>query len=191
MCNNWEYVIHMTFDKEKIDRYDLNLIKQKLLKWINNYNQNNNTNIKYLLIPEQHKDSAWHIHGLIMNIPKEHLKEFKENDVIPIKIKSKIAQGEKVFDWDKYSNKFGFVLIEEIRNAEAISKYITKYITKDLKKTTIKLNEKMYYCSKNLRRKELIHKGLLKKEFKPDYENFYVKIKVFNSLEEIIEFLDL
>ena len=40
---------------------------KKAHKWINNCKNRKARELLYLLVPEQHKDGAWHIHGLLCN----------------------------------------------------------------------------------------------------------------------------
>lgn len=184
ICNNWECFVTLTLNPEYHDRKDLKSYKTKLSTWIKNYNRLHQTDIKYLLIPENHKDGSWHMHGLIMGLPTEHLHEFTENEKLPIKILIAIKQGHKLYSWPAYARAFGYISISEIINAESVSKYVTKYITKDLVSTRIGLNEHLYYCSQGLKRAEIIQQGKLIKEIEEDYSNDYVKIKTVRDIEE-------
>lgn len=191
LCNEWEWFVTLTLNQKYHDRKDLNSYKKKLSVWLKNYNRTHNTDIKYLLIPENHQDGSWHMHGLIMGLPEKHLHEFTEEEKLPIKILIEIKRGNKVYNWEAYSKKFGFMTITKIRHLEGVSKYITKYITKDLAKTRIELNDHLYYCSQGLKRSELLYTGQLTKEIEEDYSNEYVKIKTVKSFDEAIKyFLD-
>lgn len=75
-CNDWEYFVTMTLDKEKFDRYDLKAWKKSLTQWIRDYRKKYGCKIQYLLIPERHKDGAWHIHGLLSGLPADRLSVF-------------------------------------------------------------------------------------------------------------------
>ncbi len=177
-CNPWEYFVTFTIDKTKYDRYDLNKYHDALSNWIQYYNRKHETKIKYLFIPEQHKDGAWHEHGFIMGLPIEHLRLFTLDEKLPDYIRDKLLKGEKVYDWTPYREKFGFVNFEPIKNAEAASKYVTKYINKDLSKSITEVNAHMYYPSKGLKRAEEIKRGTMFGDIEPqwDFENEYVKI---------------
>ena len=67
-----------------------------------------------------------------------------------------------------------------VRNADAAAKYVTKYITKDLSRCVTEMNAHMYYCTKGLRRAEVIKKGILREDFTDiapiDYENEYMRV---------------
>lgn len=185
LCNDWEWFVTLTLNPQKFDRTDLRTYKTKLSTFIKNYNRIHNTNIKYLLIPELHRDGvSYHIHGLMMGLPTEHLHEFTENEKLPIKILIEIAHGHKLYSWPAYAKAFGYISISKIKNIESVSKYITKYITKDMFSTKIALNDHVYYCSKGLKRAETIYQGPLRKELDEDYGNEYVKIKTVRNKEE-------
>lgn len=173
MCNKFDYFVTLTLDKNKYDRHNLNKYIKDLGQFIRNYRRDYNVNIQYLLIPEQHKDGAWHMHGLIKGIPEEHL--------------TVNSNGYK--DWQAYSVKFGYMSIDSIRSQEAISKYITKYITKALEVGggVTEKNKKLYYCSRGLYTAEKVKEGTLtSRELEKvtfDYENDYVKSKMLDALE--------
>ena len=189
LCNPWEWFVTLTLNPEYHDRSDLNTYKKKLSTWIKNYNRLHDTKIKYLLIPEQHQDkTTWHMHGLIMGLPEGHLKEFKEEERLPIAILIELKKGNQIYNWDAYQQKFGYITISKIRNAESVSKYITKYITKDLAETRIALNDHLYYCSQGLKRAEKLYQGQLTRELDEDYSNEYVKIKMVRTFDEAISY---
>jgi len=189
LCNDWEWFVTLTLNPEYHNRKDLKKYKKKLSIFIKNYNRIHKTNIKYLLIPEQHADGqSWHMHGLMMGLPKEHLHEFTEQENLPIKILIEIKRGHKVYNWEAYAKAFGYITITEIRHIESVSKYITKYITKDLAKTRIGLNDHLYYCSQGLKRAEVLYQGQLTKEIDEDYSNEYVRIKMVRTFDEAIKY---
>lgn len=189
LCNNWEWFVTLTLNPEYHDRSDLNNYKKTLSEWLKNYNWIHKTDIKYLLIPEQHSDgNNWHMHGLLLGLPEEHLQEFTEHETLPIKMIIEIARGNRLYDWPAYAKKFGYASLSRIRNIENTSKYITKYITKDLTKTQIEKNKHFYYCSKHLKRAETLYRGPLTKELDEDYSNEYIKIKTVQSFDEAIAY---
>lgn len=118
-CNDdLEYFITLTLDKELIDRYDYSIIIKKLNTWLDNAVRRKG--LKYVLVPEQHKDGAYHFHGLI-------------NDCFKL-----IDSGKTVNSCDEVKPiynipewKYGFTTAIHISgNRDNVCKYITKYITK-------------------------------------------------------------
>lgn len=175
LCNPWELFVNLTLDARKYDRFNLKKYISDLTQWLRNYGKRHNCRVKYLFIPEQHKDGAWHIHGLLMGLPTYHLSDF-----IPGKHPQKlIDEGYK--NWEAYNKKFGYVSVGEIKNHEATSKYLTKYVTKDMASNNKDLGAHLYYCSNGLEIASVIRKGTMSGNIIPDYENEYIKVQWFDN----------
>lgn len=191
MCNMWEYFVTLTVNGEKMNRYDLNAVYKKLGKWFNNYNSRNATSIKYLIIPEQHKDGAWHFHCLLHGLPLEHLRPFQPADHIPQHIKEMLVSGRIIYEWPAYREIFGFVTVEAILHPDRCAAYMTKYITKELMESVIDLNAHIFFCSQHLNRAELVCRGPVVKGIEqPDFENEHVHIKNFKTPEEAMPYFN-
>lgn len=174
-CNEWDYFCNLTLDQRKYDRHNLAVYIRELTQWLRNYGKKNKSAIKYLFIPEHHKDGAWHIHGLIKGVPESDTEDF-----IPSKHPQKLIDaGYK--NWPPYGSKFGFVSLGEVKNPEAVSKYLTKYITKDMEANNRQLGARLYYCSKGLKEAMEIKRGSMAATIKPDYENEHVKVQWFKD----------
>lgn len=166
LCNEFEYFVTLTIDKNKYDRMDLSAYYKDFGQFIRNYNRNHNTKVEYVFIPEHHQDGAWHMHGLVKGIPEKHLT-INEHGYL---------------DWFHYRDRFGWISLDPIRSQEKVSNYITKYINKDMTSTIKALNAKTYYCSKGLKTALELKRGTLCDDSIPyDFENDYVKIKWFKS----------
>lgn len=188
-CNPWEHFATLTISPEHHDRHDLPGTYKRLAKWLNNYNSRLGTAVRYLLIPEPHKDGAWHFHGLLLGLPPPHLTPFTLQDHIPRRLKDMLRAGRELYTWPAYAGAFGFVSLEAIRDLNRCASYMTKYITKDLRQSSVELNHHLYYCSKGLQRAQLIHQGpLLRPIEDPDFENQYTAIKQFSSPEEALPY---
>lgn len=61
LCNGFRWFVTLTLDGEQIDRYDMAGITRKLNNWLDN--QVRRHGLKYVLVPERHKDGAVHFHG--------------------------------------------------------------------------------------------------------------------------------
>jgi len=166
LCNTWDKWCTFTIDGSKHNRFDLNVYYKQFAKFINNYNRycSESEKVSYLLVPEKHADGAWHIHGLLNGI--------KEKDIVPNK--------NGYLTWKQYQDKFGFFSFEPIRNKEACAHYILKYITKDMVRSVSDIGAHLYYCSKGLKRSEVVFKGRGSLHCQFDYESDYVKIKEFD-----------
>ena len=190
-CNPWEFFVTFTLDKAKYDRTDLKKFQKDLSQFIRDIGKKHGIHVKYLLIPEQHKDGCWHMHGFLMGLPLEHLHEFQQTEHLPYKILNRLKQGKRVFDWPAYSRKFGFSDIEIVENNEAASRYITKYITKEAFHTIKDLNAHIYYASKGLARATVEHQGIVAHALEyPDFENEYCHVKWFNDKQSALVYFE-
>lgn len=63
LCNPMAYFVTFTLDQEKINRYDMVQITRHLNAWLSNQVQRRG--LKYVLVPELHRDGAVHFHGFI------------------------------------------------------------------------------------------------------------------------------
>lgn len=185
LCNPWEWFATLTLDKEKYDRHNLPKFNKDLGQLIRDFRKQHGCAVKYLLIPEKHKDGAWHMHGFFMGLPVEHLREFRLTDRLPHKIRARIEGGKHVYTWDAYARRFGFADIEPIDNHEAAGNYIIKYITKDTTRSITKLNAHIYYASKHLEGRKVVYRDLLDRPLtEPDYSNDYCTVKWFDDAEQ-------
>jgi hypothetical protein len=143
MNNIFNFFVTITFDKNKIDRYDSKLLETKIRKWLNNipllYNSQKAT---YLMVPEYHKDKAIHFH-LLINMNNDRLKYlFNHKDW-----KKSVYRDEYLF------KKFGrneWVKIDQY--TEPIGLYLSKYITK----LPEKMNTQYFFASQGLNESEKI-----------------------------------
>jgi hypothetical protein len=179
MCNDWDYFVTLTINKELYDRYDLKTYYKDFGKLLQNYNTNHKTKIQYVLIPEMHLDGAWHLHGLVKGILENHLSLIDDLPKVPYKLKNK---GYKY--WQQYYKKFGFISLGAIQDKNKVAGYITKYINKDMDNTIKELNAKSYYCSKGLKVAEELERGPLcnsAPDLEYDFENDFIKLKWFDD----------
>ncbi|HRJ90765.1 MAG TPA: hypothetical protein PLU21_00985 [Candidatus Saccharibacteria bacterium] len=170
-CNEFDYWCTFTFDKKKHNRYDINRCKTVMSMWLHNQHKHS-PKLKYVIVPELHKDGAIHFHALISNFNGTLKKApLKTND------------GRQVYSATGYQS--GFTRIEPIyENGEKLANYMTKYITKDM---PLFNNRKRFWTSQNLTRPKKHVNGILKfnltrvienhKDYKmtPNYEIQYHK----------------
>lgn len=186
-CNPWDWFFTGTINPNKQDRTDLELFHKQLTQWLRDYNKKYKLNIKFLFVPEKHKDGkSWHIHGFLYGLPVEHLVQFQVGDKMGKGLADKVMQGDIVYNWQAYFNRFGFCDLEPIRNHEAVSKYVTKYINKELANSVTELNAHTYYHSRGLKFAELIKKGtMIWEDIAPTYENDYCSVVWLDYSEEL------
>jgi hypothetical protein len=173
LCNDWSHFVTLTLNGEKIDRYDLDGYVKKYGQWKSDYNRKYNVNLKYLLIPEQHKDGAWHMHGLM-------------NDLAP---DSLIKNDKGYLDMPYYKERFGYISLDPVKRSKAVAHYITKYVAKAINATAIKLCKHSFYHSRGLQGKELVHEDYTGRIPDDVFENDYVGVKNFDNYEDLSAFI--
>jgi len=147
LCNPWDYFFTGTLDETKFDRFNLDRYQQKLSQFIRDKRKAYGTQVQYLLIPEHHKNGAWHIHGLISNLPGKAVRRFRPPE--PWKLVN-----SDYLNWPDYMNKFGFCSLGPVKHPVATAFYITKYVSKELSLRGGDLGKHLYFHSRPLRKAE-------------------------------------
>lgn len=148
-CNDWDFFVTFTFSKNKVDRYDYDECTKKLSVWLNNLRKRSPL-LSYVIVPEQHKDGAWHFHGLVAGLDKREI-EWSGRYVIK-KVRQNgcrtkfVRTDRKIFKIGRY--KLGWMTATEIQDRQRAVTYITKYVTKDMMKGLY--GKKRYWASRNL-----------------------------------------
>jgi len=125
LANDWSHFVTITLDKNKVDRYDYKAsrtyAKQQMKNFIKRYAKGS----KYLLVPDTHKDGAYHFHGLMILTDTTTLKESGLKD----------KQGRAIFNATKGIKGFNsFIRLDAVTPTDRLKMalYVTKYITKTL-----------------------------------------------------------
>lgn len=140
MNNVFNWFVTITFDKNKIDRYNVELLEKKVRQWLDNIRINYGNRAKYILVPEYHKDGAVHYHALL-NMENDKLIYLYNHD----QWKKPVYKDRLLF------NKFGrnqWIPIESY--TEPVGLYISKYITK----LPEMMNKQYYFASQGLNKSE-------------------------------------
>lgn len=153
-ANKWDWFVTLTLSKEKIDRYDFDICSKTVRQWVSNIRKKYSPDLKYIIVPEQHKDGAWHFHGLFANIGDLKLVDSG---------KTVEKSGDKIYNFGNY--KLGWSTATKIKDTNKAANYIVKYITKSLVGST--KSKQRYWVSQNL---DL-----------PTVENYYLEDNEKNS----------
>jgi len=158
IANQWDLWGTLTLDKVKINRYDIDEIQKTLTIYLMN-KRISYRGLKWLIVPENHKDGAWHFHLLLTGLPYEELRDIG---------KTYKDTGRKMFNWINYEQNFGwnsFIDIADMPLDEMykISNYLTKYMTKDV--GALRFNKKKYWSSRGLKRPNKTNKLLTYEEY--------------------------
>lgn len=151
-CNEWQWFCTFTFDKEKVVRDDYDDVVAKFSQWLRNMKKKYCKEMKYLVVPEKHKDGSYHFHGLFSNcdgldfVPAQNLQETYKGKKNKYYMQPLVRKGQQVYDIKRF--KMGYTDCTKVIDTKKVANYILKYITKELIKDTP--SRKRYWRSKNL-----------------------------------------
>ncbi len=133
-CNNFTLFATFTFSPKKVDRYDLLGCTNKMQSWLWRQQRKHNGDLKYVIVPEKHKDGAIHFHGMF----EGYTGELKKTKVI--------QNNKRVYNLPAF--RYGFTNVQHLdEDNEKAAAYICKYITKDM---DLIHGKRRYWASKNL-----------------------------------------
>lgn len=114
LANDFQYFFTLTFNTS-YDRFNLDELRRQWKMRLRLIREIYHIELKYLIVPEQHKNGAWHFHGFFT---KEIEKSFKLN--------------ENGYVCIRELEKLGFHNIQKIEKRERVASYVTKYVSKNL-----------------------------------------------------------
>lgn len=155
MCNEFKYFVTITFNS-KYDRFNLDSLRTKLNQRIRYLRSKTGLPLKFLFIPEKHKNGAWHFHG-VLDDSFSVFEYFNINDYPSCSI----------FDG------FGFNNLSVIQDRIKVANYVTKYVSKDFESR--EYGSHLYFASKGLKR------GVTIKSFDYDDDIFDYKFFTFEN----------
>lgn len=155
LCNDWAYFCTFTLDGTKYKRDGLPKFHKDFTQWVRDQRKKYiaagyDFPIRFLFVPEEHQDGAWHMHGLLSDISPV-LISFRELRDRGERVPDKLVDGG-YSNWLDYQKKFGFCSLGKIRSQVATGFYITKYVTKQMDECTLPVGAHSYYPSRPLNR---------------------------------------
>ena len=82
LANGFDYFVTLTLDPARIDRYDSAAVVRALGRWADNMVRRHG--LRYILVPERHKDGALHFHGFMAGHGLEAVDSGVEWDGRPV-----------------------------------------------------------------------------------------------------------
>ena len=115
LANDFDYFVTLTLDPAKVDRYDPAAVTKKLNQWCDNMVRRHG--LRYVLVPELHRDGAFHFHG------------FFAGRGLKVEDSGHSRGGDCVFNLPQWS--LGFSTAQRLRGEYAAAvAYCCKYVGK-------------------------------------------------------------
>ena len=175
--NDFDWFWTLTFDKEKIDRFDDKQVFDCYKKYINNL-KHKFPSFKYMCFPERHddEDHCIHFHLLVAGITAKQMglvnsgkvcchwavkrgikiglcsKEFYDKTKHLHELKD--TDGEPIYNITTFA--YGYTTVSRICSRERCNSYVKKYVEKALGSTEI--FKKRFYYSSNLNTPDIVKK---------------------------------
>lgn len=149
--NDFTYFITLTLDS-CVNRFDYDVCCDEVKKYTNYLSKRG---CRWILVPEQHKNGAWHFHGLLAG-PVKAVRAINAHTGQLLFDK----HGREVYNLTDY--KAGFTTAVKVDGSPKVATYLTKYYTKDMQ---IPKGKKRYWASRNLNRPQVFYDELAGETF--------------------------
>lgn len=150
LSNDFRWFVTLTLSPEKVDRYDDAQVVRKMTTWA--HNQVRRKGLKYILVPERHKDGALHFHGFFNDALEAWPSGHRDNE------------GHMIYNLPGWS--LGFTAAIEIYGdyPRAVA-YVCKYIGKQGDKPA----GRWYYSGGDLREPYVVYGEISPRELLEQY----------------------
>lgn len=116
LANEFEWFVTLTLSPDEVDRYDAAAIMKKVNRWLDNMVRRKG--LRYVLVPERHKDGAFHFHGFFAGEGLEAVPSGHSD-----------SQGHPIFNLPQWGYGFTAAIRLYGTYSQAVG-YVTKYIGK-------------------------------------------------------------
>ena len=140
--NEWDWFLTLTLSPQRVDRWNYDACAAEVMLFADVLRKAGN---KYIIVPEQHKNGAWHFHALVIGDLKL-VPATNWYTGVPLLDK----HGRQIYNIKNY--KYGVNTATAIGHSAKAASYIAKYMTK---KMEIPRGKKRYWASKSLMRPKI------------------------------------
>lgn len=179
--NDFFWFWTLTFDNERVDRTNDEVVLRCYTKYINNLKKKV-PSVRYMCFPERHEDGCIHFHLLVGGITPTQMglvnsgkvccswathkngvasKEYFEKTKSEHLHELKDTDGETIFNVTSFA--YGYTTASRIVSRERCNSYVKKYVEKALGSTSV--FKKRFYYSENLNVPDVV-KRLIGADFK-------------------------
>lgn len=159
LANDFRWFVTLTLDQMMVDRYDPAAVVRKLNQWCSN--QVKRRGLRYVLVPERHKDGALHFHGFFSDALEAVASGHTDK------------KGNMIYNLPGWT--LGFTAaIEVYGDYPAAVAYVCKYIGKQGDKPA----GRWYYSGGSLQQPEIIYADIGINDLKAAYGSRVFEIPV-------------
>jgi len=189
-ANDWDMFVTFTLDPELVDRKNYDECAKVLGKWIDK-TRKLYPGFRWCLVPERHKDGAWHYHGMFKGFPLQLLdysgycynekskRNNKQDNIF------KVGERKPIYNISNYEG--GFTTLTMVENIKATRNYILKYFTKDMA-FGVQPNKKRYWASRKLIKPDIFRFDYTPEQLKTFLES--IKDDILFTKEQVIDTKD-
>lgn len=185
LANDMKWFITLTLDQTVIDRYDGAAITRRLNQWCSNMVKRHG--MTYVIVPEQHKDGAWHFHGLAAGdglapvdsgtIKLPGVKQPKRPRSEAQRAEWLSSGGRVVYNLPQWPYGYSTVMKLQGEYSAAVA-YVCKYIGKQEGERPL---GRWYYSGGALRKPEKTYAALDYRGLQDDYSREAVELEIPGS----------
>ena len=164
LANEFSYFVTLTLSPEEVDRYDCQAIMKRVNRWLDNMVRRKG--LRYVLVPERHKDGAFHFHGFFAGEGLE---------VVPSGHSD--SQGHPIYNLPQWSLGFTAAIALYGTYSQAVG-YVCKYIGKQDGERPM---GRRYYSGGALREPEKTYATLDYREIVQEFQGEAVELEIPGS----------
>lgn len=162
LCTDFDYFVTLTLDPQKIDRYSIDDAVSRMRSWLDNRVRRHG--LKYILVPELHRDGAVHFHGFFSREGCDYADSgtvSAPGRKAPMRATGKkrekllAAGAQVVYNISDWTLGFSTAIPLYGERAAAVA-YVCKYVTKSPQK----IGGRWYYSGGDLRRPDVFYLDL-------------------------------
>lgn len=155
LAHSWDWFGTLTLDARKLPS-ELSRRSDAVVPYVyglfQRYKLSTGDAFRYAIVPEQHKDGAWHFHVLLAGVDASHITPARRggSDVY--------IRGQRVFWLAPFQLGVGFTSLTAVRSSLAVGRYMAKYMAKSFNGASARgVGFRRWSCSRNVTPAPITH----------------------------------